>query len=121
MPYQNVSPFANLLHEKWNIVVAFLLMMEVEYISYVLKPFIVPFAYILTSVGNSLAIQWLGLHALTAKGPGSIPGWGTKIPQVMWCGHIYIHTHTHIYILNLYFSQVVSPVLLVSSLKILDF
>ena len=30
--------------------------------------------------GNSLAIQWLGLHALTAK--GSSPGWGTKIPHV---------------------------------------
>ena len=25
--------------------------------------------------------QWLGLHALIAKGPGSIPCWGTKIPQ----------------------------------------
>ena len=30
--------------------------------------------------GNSLAIQWLWLHALTAK--GSSPGWGTKIPHV---------------------------------------
>ena len=28
-----------------------------------------------------LAIQWLGLRALTAKSPRSIPGWGTKIPQ----------------------------------------
>ena len=27
--------------------------------------------------GNSLACQWLGLRALTAEGPGSIPGWGT--------------------------------------------
>ena len=25
--------------------------------------------------------QWLGLHPFTAKGPGSIPGQGTKIPQ----------------------------------------
>ena len=25
--------------------------------------------------------QWLGLSAFTAKGLGSIPGWGTKIPQ----------------------------------------
>ena len=24
-------------------------------------------------VGNSLVVQWLGLHAFTAKGPGSIP------------------------------------------------
>ena len=31
--------------------------------------------------GNSLAIQWLGLRAFTAEGPGPIPGWGTKIPQ----------------------------------------
>ena len=33
------------------------------------------------SEGNSLAVQWLGLLALTAEGPGSIPGPGTKIPQ----------------------------------------
>ena len=32
---------------------------------------------------NSLAVQWLGLHAFTAKGAGSIPvpGEGTKILQ----------------------------------------
>ena len=35
---------------------------------------------------NSLAVQWLGLHALTAKGPGSIPGGGTKIPQAVQHG-----------------------------------
>ena len=35
--------------------------------------------------GNSLAVQWLGLGAFTAEGPGSIPGWGTKIPQAVWC------------------------------------
>ena len=35
--------------------------------------------------GNSLAVQWLGLHASTAKGTGSIPGQGTKIPQAVWC------------------------------------
>ena len=34
-------------------------------------------------VGNSLAVQWLGLHALTAEGLGSIPGQGTKIPQAV--------------------------------------
>ena len=33
--------------------------------------------------GNSLAVQWLGLGAFTAVGPGSIPGRGTKIPQAM--------------------------------------
>ena len=26
-------------------------------------------------------VQWLGLGASTAEGPGSIPGRGTKIPQ----------------------------------------
>ena len=31
--------------------------------------------------GNSLAVQWLGLGDFTAEGVGSIPGWGTKIPQ----------------------------------------
>ena len=31
--------------------------------------------------GNSLAFQWLGLHALTAEGPGLIPGRAAKIPQ----------------------------------------
>ena len=31
--------------------------------------------------GNSLAVQWLGLSALTAKCQGSIPGRGTKTPQ----------------------------------------
>ena len=29
-------------------------------------------------------VQWLGLHAFTAEGPGSIPGEGTKIPQAAW-------------------------------------
>ena len=41
--------------------------------------------YRLLSV-NSLAVQWLGLRDFTAKGPGSIPGRGTKIPQAAWCG-----------------------------------
>ena len=26
-------------------------------------------------------VQWLGPHALNAKGPDSVPGWGTKILQ----------------------------------------
>ena len=30
-------------------------------------------------MGNSLAVQWLGLCASTAGGTGSIPGRGTKI------------------------------------------
>ena len=39
-----------------------------------------------SSVGNSLAVQWLGLHAFTIVGPVLIPGQGTKIPQAMCCG-----------------------------------
>lgn len=35
--------------------------------------------------GNSL-VQWLGLGAITALGPGSIPGWVTKIPQAPMSG-----------------------------------
>ena len=35
----------------------------------------------LRNIRNSLAIQWLGLHASTAEGMGSIPGQGTKIPH----------------------------------------
>ena len=33
--------------------------------------------------GNSLAVQWLELRALTAKSLGSIPGHVTKIPQAV--------------------------------------
>ena len=29
-------------------------------------------------------VQWLELCVLTAEGPGSIPGRGTKILQAMW-------------------------------------
>ena len=35
---------------------------------------------------NSPAVQWLELHTFTVKGQGSIPGWGTKIPQAVWPG-----------------------------------
>ena len=33
------------------------------------------------SVGTSLVVQWLGLHAFTAKHEGSIPGRGIRILQ----------------------------------------
>ena len=36
--------------------------------------------------GNYLVVQWLGYHALTAEGSGSISGRGTKIPQGEWRG-----------------------------------
>lgn len=32
-------------------------------------------------LGNSMAVQWLGLLAFTAKGRGSVTGRGTRIPQ----------------------------------------
>ena len=35
---------------------------------------------------NSLAVQWLGICAFTAEGLGSIPCWGTRIPQAARCG-----------------------------------
>ena len=38
------------------------------------------------SPGNSLAVQWLRLHAFTAEGLGLIRGRGTKIPQATWHG-----------------------------------
>ena len=31
--------------------------------------------------GNSLAVQWLGHCTSSAGGMGSIPGWGSRIPQ----------------------------------------
>ena len=39
-------------------------------------------------------VQWLGLRALTAEGPGSIPGRGTKIPQAVWCSQKKKKTNT---------------------------
>lgn len=36
--------------------------------------------------GNSLVVQWVGLRILTARGPGSVLGWGTKILQTMQHG-----------------------------------
>ena len=38
------------------------------------------------SFGISLVAQWLRLHASSAGGVGSIPGWGTKIPHSVWHG-----------------------------------
>ena len=49
-------------------------------------------------LGNSLATQWLGLHALTAKSLGSIPGWETKVPQAAQC----MRKKIQLYALNIY-------------------
>ena len=29
-------------------------------------------------------VQWLRLCDVTAEGPGSVPGWATKIPSAVW-------------------------------------
>ena len=42
-----------------------------------------------------MAVQWLGLQALTAKDQGSVPGRGTKIPQAAQCGQEQIKQNTH--------------------------
>ena len=42
-------------------------------------------------LGDSLVVQWLGFHAFTAEGLGSIPGWGTKIPQTVQHSQKFLH------------------------------
>ena len=37
-------------------------------------------------MGSSLVVQCLRLHAFAVKGLGSIPCWGTVIPQAMQFG-----------------------------------
>ena len=37
-------------------------------------------------LGNTLTVQWLGLHTFTAGVLGSIPGQETRIPQALQCG-----------------------------------
>ena len=38
--------------------------------------------------GISLEVQWLRVRASTARGSGSIPGWGNKILHTGWHGQI---------------------------------
>lgn len=33
--------------------------------------------FLIFLLGNSLAVQWLGLFTSTAEGTGSVPGWET--------------------------------------------
>ena len=42
--------------------------------------------------GNSLAVQWLGLHAFIAEGLSSIPVWGTKTLQAVRHGQVETET-----------------------------
>lgn len=54
-----------------------------EYISYFFTALLVLKSQCL---GNHLVIQRLGLHALIAKGPGSINGQEIRVPQATQCG-----------------------------------
>ena len=38
---------------------------------------------IISATENFLTVQWLGLGTFTGKGPSSVPGRGTKIPQTV--------------------------------------
>ena len=38
------------------------------------------------TAGTSLVAQWLRLRTANARGTGSIPGWGTKIPHAVQYG-----------------------------------
>ena len=42
--------------------------------------------YSLGTLGNSLVVQWLGLHAFNAEGPSMILRCRTKIPQATQSG-----------------------------------
>ena len=46
-------------------------------------PFMMMKMMMIATIGNSLAVQWLGLCNVTAKDPGSVPGQGTKFPQAV--------------------------------------
>ena len=35
--------------------------------------------------GTSLEVQWFRLCTSTAGGTGSIPGWGSRILNAVWC------------------------------------
>ena len=44
-------------------------------------------------MGNSLTVQWLGLHIFTAEGSSLIPAQGTEIPQATARQKDNIQTH----------------------------
>ena len=43
------------------------------------------FSILNLSLGTCLAVQWLRFRTFTARGTGSIPGQGTKIPHAVRC------------------------------------
>ena len=58
--------------------------MEIKKADSFLKPF--HWSLKLPLLGTFLVVQWLRLHASTAGGMGSIPGWGTKMLHALQCG-----------------------------------
>ena len=44
-------------------------------------------------MGNSLVVQWLGLHTFTAKGSCSIPGREMEIPQISQSASLKSYQH----------------------------
>ena len=46
-------------------------------------------------------VQWLGLHAVTDKGAGSIPGRGTEIPQAAQCGLLPTKSELRVFFMGL--------------------
>lgn len=55
--------------------------MVIKYYSIITLIVVIPFQFKKKFTGNSLAIQWLGFHASTARGTSSVLGQGTKIPH----------------------------------------
>ena len=53
-------------------------------------------------MGNSQAVQWLGLRAFNAMAPDSIPGQGTKILQALQCSQKKNHPTILIQVINRY-------------------
>ena len=61
-----------------------------------------PNASRLSLTGNSLVVQWLGLHTSTAGGTGSIPGQRTKIPETEEKRKIIINSFLSLHLLKLF-------------------
>ena len=77
------------------------------------------FPYLKSLLGNSLAIQRLGLCAFSAVGPNSAPGWGTKILQALLHSQKTKQNKTQRYVIQRYlipgflltYKQIYNPIL----------
>ena len=52
------------------------------------------------AVRESQAVQWVGLHAFTAKGPGLISSQGTEVLHTAWHGQKNFFSHYRIWLLR---------------------